>query len=102
MALFVWWAEENKEVLVAWHQLLADVLTAVGVWGGENYLLNLGVCEDPETSGLPNGAVHVFVIWPEALGPLGGSTSVTPEREGSTGNMGTVERAVQIKKSSLQ
>lgn len=41
--------------------------------GGENYLLNLGVCEDPETSGLPNGAVHVFVIWPEALGPLGGS-----------------------------
>lgn len=98
----VWWAEENKEVLVAWHQLLADVLTAVGV---EEVRITFWIWEFmkmPKPQGCQMELYMSLSSGHRHWAFSGRFSSVSTEREGSICNTWTVERAMQIKKSSLQ
>lgn len=89
----VWWAEENKEVLVAWHQLFAGVLTAAGagvvrttfwIWEFMKMLKPQG-CQMELYMSLSSGHRH----WAFS----GRSTSVSTEREGSICNMWTARES---------
>lgn len=70
--------------------------------GGENYLLNLGVYEDAKPQGCQMELYMSLSSGHRHWAFSGRFSSVSTEREGSICNTWTVERAMQIKKSSLQ